>query len=442
LDNSKISQYILDYLSFFDVKYFLNEEKYVDKDYMIDFSKFYARSFETNDKFTKRIHFFNGNISEDDFCQLLTKYDEKLRNKVNDSYLGFSVVKPIENPNGEFLIGRTLLKPYDNKIKDHPTERRILIKPKASATLYGIYFEFESLPFQTQDKAVGACATTACWISLNQLSSLFGIPKSSLIEITERSISFPSESRNFPSMGLNYLQIKNYYNSLGLDTEFIDPNVFTNIPRIRGLINDVTADVVKAYIKEMNLPILTGLVIKLKSGSELYHAVIIAGYRHDKGQVNKIYVHDDQIGPYGRVTPISNLLKWQCNWLNVPNLDVDSINVDKLIIPLYPKIRLSFRNMYLVYLLNYKEKLQDKIKADNLNPDSRYELFLTDVKKYKRYLLENQFENKSEKLRRPFPRFLWVVRLMCDSLVYYDYVFDATSVLAKEPYENITYSNK
>lgn len=34
------------------------EEKYIDKDYMIDYQKFYSRSFEEHNNFTKRIPFF------------------------------------------------------------------------------------------------------------------------------------------------------------------------------------------------------------------------------------------------------------------------------------------------------------------------------------------------------------------------------------------------
>jgi len=41
LGSSAISKYILDYLSELGVKSFLVEENYIDKDYLIDFSKFY-----------------------------------------------------------------------------------------------------------------------------------------------------------------------------------------------------------------------------------------------------------------------------------------------------------------------------------------------------------------------------------------------------------------
>jgi len=437
LDNSHISNYILNYLTYFNVKYFLKEEKYVDKDYMIDYSKFYARSFENYSKFTNRIHFFTGDISNNDINLLLERFDKKLYTKIFDSYLGFVVVKPVKNSRDHKLIGRTILRTYNKNVEENPNERRVMIKPKNIVNLFGIRLEVESLPFQTQDRAVGACATTACWISLNQLADLFETPKSSLAEITEKSISFPSESRNFPSTGLNYLQIKNYYNSIGLDSEFIIPYLIFNYPRLRKLSENLVGDIIKAYIKEYNLPIFAGLEIKPKNGNPLYHAVIISGYRHEKGEVKKLYIHDDQIGPYSRVTSRDNFFSWIDAWLSNPKFT--SITIDKFVIPIYPKIRLTFKNIYLVYLLKYKEKLQEKIKSEGINPESKYELFLTDVKKYKKFLLDKPILEKTEKLKKPFPRFLWIIRLEAENAIYYDYIYDATAVYAINPYDNIIY---
>ena len=174
LDNSHISRYIInDYLPEFKVKYFLKEEKYVDKDYIIDYSKFYARSFENCGKFTKRIHFFTGDISDTQITQLLEKYDDDLYNELFNSYLGFVVVKPVTNSRNHKIIGRTVLKTYDADDVKNPNEKRVMIKQKNPVNLFGLQLEVDALAFKTQDKAVGACATTACWITLNKLADIF-----------------------------------------------------------------------------------------------------------------------------------------------------------------------------------------------------------------------------------------------------------------------------
>lgn len=439
LGETHISKYIIDkYLPYFGVQSFFKEEHYIDKDYIVDFSKFYARSFEDLDKFTERIHFFTGNISENDITQILEKYDENLYKKIFDSYLGFVVVKPVPDAHGHRLIGKTILKTYEETDRENPAQRRVMIKQKNTVNLFGLKLEVDALPFQTQDKAVGACATTACWVSLNKLADLFEIPKSSLIEITEKSISFPSESRNFPSPGLNYLQIKNFYNTLGLDTDFIDPSFLKN-SRFKGYSEHVIEDVIKAYIREFRLPILAGLKIIPKKGEILYHAVIVSGYRHENGRIVRIYIHDDQIGLYSRVESKDRFVTWDNSWLKDKRFT--NISLEKLVVPLYPKIRMAFKSIYLVYLAKYQLDLQEKIKNGEADPNSRYELFLTDVKKYKQFLIMNQISDKIEKLKKPLPKFLWIIRLESNDTIYYDYIFDATAAYAAKPYDSIVYLN-
>ena len=66
LDNSPISQYIIEYLTYFGVQCFIKEKNYIDRDYLIDYSKFYARSFQPNNRFTDRLHFFSEIITDDE----------------------------------------------------------------------------------------------------------------------------------------------------------------------------------------------------------------------------------------------------------------------------------------------------------------------------------------------------------------------------------------
>jgi hypothetical protein len=67
------------------------EEKYVDKDYFIDYAGFYARSFGNIDRCTKRVHFFSESFDRDYFEDCLIKNHEN--GIKNDAYLGFVVIK-------------------------------------------------------------------------------------------------------------------------------------------------------------------------------------------------------------------------------------------------------------------------------------------------------------------------------------------------------------
>ena len=205
-------------------------------------------------------------------------------------------------------------------------------------------FSIESLPFQTQDLAVGACASTACWICQHPLSQMFGVEKNSLYEVTSKSVTFPNaqSDRNFPSEGLSLIQIKNYFNTIGLESESIK---FNSNPDSTV---DMVSVVVRAYLN-MNLPIIAALELKGNSGGKHYHAVVISGYRYSQGKITELYIHDDQIGPYSRVTPKENFFTfWENEWIN--KYGFKEIKLFSLIIPIYPKVRMKFGRIYSSYL--------------------------------------------------------------------------------------------
>jgi hypothetical protein len=61
--NSYQAQYLIRYLSDLNAKTCVYEEEYIDRDYIIDYQKFYSRSFENHKRFTKRVHFFTVDFS-------------------------------------------------------------------------------------------------------------------------------------------------------------------------------------------------------------------------------------------------------------------------------------------------------------------------------------------------------------------------------------------
>ena len=405
LEKTNQASYLIQYLQNLEAKTYILEEEYVDKDYMIDFQKFYARSFEKIGKFTKRIHFFNEKFDEKDFQKALESNDKEVINTLKRSYLGFTVVKPLRGADGNKLIGRTLLKTYPEEVDD---EMRIFIKKKYTASLFGIPLEIESLPFQAQDQGVSACATIALWSALHPLSDIFEIKRDSPVEITEIATSLPF-SRKFPSSGLTFEQMINYIQSLGLDTEVI-----------RQIDEKIISTAIKAYINA-DFPLIADL--KLKKNGEDYelHAAIISGYRCDKkGNIKELYVHDDQIGPYSRVKPLNNGFKyWDNEW---KDYGYNSIEVEKLLIPIYSKIRMTFSRIY-----RFVEMEKGVLDTSNL--------YLYSVRKYKEFLLGKSVMDKLEKLTMSLPRFLWVLRLFEDSSIdspLLDIVFDGTSVFPKE----------
>lgn len=411
------SNYLANYLTELNAKTIVIESNYIDKDYLIDYCNFYARSFEPFKKETTRLHFFSKEFPKKYFEENFHSNDT-CQKDIKEAYLGFIVIKPIKDSTSSNIIGRTLLRTRldDDGVKFHYT------KFTNEISLFGIRVSVESLPYQMQDSIVAACATTAIWTSINALNSLFGTLKQSPFEITKASVYFPGNDRNFPnSAGLNIFQIKEYFNSIGLEIENIDVEMNP----------DIVSDVIKAYIN-YKLPIIATIKLERKGIIIGYHAVVISGYSNDEfGKINKIFLHDDGVGPYCGVSFINNNGNLSC-WKNeLCSSWYDKIQVEKLLIPLYTKIRYPFQTIYAIF-----SKFKQKYNLD----ESNCKLLLTDVNSYKEYLLGKSVEEKSTILTLPFPKYIWVIRYEFNGLPRLDLLVDATTVHG-ETFRGISYIN-
>jgi hypothetical protein len=409
--NSRQSKYIYRYLKSLAAETCVIERRYIDKDFMIDYQKFYSRSFSPVRRFTRRLHFFSMKFSSSDFAK---KLEDNKTDDFKKSYLGFVIVKPIKDEEGNWLLGRTLLQPYPEK---DGNSKRNCIHSKHSVSLFGLDLEIASLPFQVQDKGVSACATIALWTAFNALYHLFKLPERAPAEITEASTKLPSEARIFPQGGLSLEQMITCIRSTELDVEII-----TQVDE------EVVATATKAYIA-IGIPIIAALKLTVKPEARQphepeaeYHAAVIVGYRTDeKGKVVELYVHDDQIGPYSKSEPIGDLTVWKNEWLSAES-KFNEVKLEKLLIPIYHKMRLPWLEIY---------DFHKRYETDAQKMGCSVDLQLTTVQKYKAYLLNRAVLEKGEMLKRFLPRFIWIERFHKaddedDSL--FDHVFDGTAI--------------
>jgi hypothetical protein len=404
LGQSPQGEYLKRYLKDLGAKTCILENEYVDKDFLIDFQKFYCRSFDHIGKFTQRLHFFKEIFSSTKFkCSLMNNDGVFV-----ESYLGFVVIKPIKNEYDQNFIGRTLVKPYHSNSEN----RRRFITKTYSANLFGFHLEVNTLPFQAQDQGVSACATIALWAALHPLRTVFGIPDHSPAEITEMSTSLPSPFRKFPSSGLTLEQMVNYIKLVDMDVEYIE-----------AISDDVIETVVRAYLSA-GLPIIADLYLDSKT-NPARHAVVISGFKANRNnELIELFVHDDGIGPYSRVKPKGTFKIWENEW----NKEGYEVNLQHLLVPIYPKMRLSFYRIYIEYL-RIRKALEEKLGND---VSRELELFLTTSADYKENLMKNSIENKIDILTKSLPRFLWVIRLKKKEQIIGDLAYDATSVYVRE----------
>ncbi|MGD0955034.1 MAG: hypothetical protein ABR985_22060 [Methanotrichaceae archaeon] len=408
----------------------LIEEPYIDKDYLIDYSGYYARSFSKISKCTTRLHFFSNSFSQENFDELLTEYakNNEIIKPFKEGYLGFVVIKPVMDKANMPLIGRTIL---NHLPKADGSEVREYLWSINESNIYGLPFQVETLPFQAQDQAVSACATISLWTANNIVNKIFQTPPLSPIEITKRAINAIEELRSFPSSGLTIKQMFAFFRSIDLECEYINILNMHNIvesnkwsaparDKIKEKLKRIIPDTIRA-LTSAKIPIIAPIYIKKNNNKlidrEDYHTVLISGYKHDvRGKISKIYVHDDQIGPYCKVKDKSgdgSFQKWEYDWIT--EFGYDEIGLHGLLIPLYPKIRLNYSEIYETLL---------KLRKDF--PSYDLQLHLMTIHDYKREILLNNPKDKIKLLKKSMPRFMWVIRNVKDNAVIWDYLFDAT----------------
>jgi hypothetical protein len=419
IGKSEQAKNIFEQMSIEGAKTVVFEKDYIEKNYLIDYQKFYSRCFNSPSKFTNRIHFFYNEFSNEDFEKMLDKNKPK---KLNP-YLGFVVVKPIPDDFGNNLIGRTLVSIKSKKKSNNLSH---YITRENSVSLFGFKLGIETLPFQAQDQGVSACATIALWTAMEALHK-FGIPELSPAEITEQATQLPSLSRRYPQAGLTLAQMISCIRFLGLDSETIvakkdDPN------------DDILTTAIKVHTLA-GIPLIAELELTDSEDKTASHAVVISGYEaNEEGKILKLLIHDDQLGPYSLTQPVNDFRVWKNNWID--HLGCKKIELQLLIAPVYHKIRLPFSDMYVEYIMTREKKETEE-------PLLKVDLYLTTVQEYKKDLIKRKVKNKSEVLKKSMPRFLWIERFTKKDKKetrLYDYVFDGTQPFRKDDVTMIEYN--
>jgi hypothetical protein len=347
-------------------KSMLIEQHYIDRGFMDDYTTFYGSSIRPYPNWCRRIHFFS--IDEKDLEPELTKLFEfaqdqsacngdkkKARENLsalcstfsNDSYLGFSTIRPLEGS----PVGRTVLRHYEEEAPDG--KRKFNCTRHYKAHLFGLELTVCGLVFQEQDQAVSACATTALWTSLSKTKDFEDIRTPTPAEITKRATQYllTASGRAIPATeGLSLEQMCQAIQSLGLS-----PYV------IKASASDDTKSYLFSSVLSGFAPVL--LISRGASG----HAVTVSGMKRSSthtpylvplspnirfddmsSDINDIYVNDDRYSPYFKVD-VSSLEKNKkivFVFLDDNGTEMATAkqiwDLDYILIPMHNKIRLSF----------------------------------------------------------------------------------------------------
>jgi hypothetical protein len=429
--------YFQGYFQEIGAKTIVVEEGYTDRDFLEDFAGYYVLCFRPYERKCTRLHFFSTAFGAEQFEELLHGNGSLKPDELQSSYLGFVVVKPLP----QTIVGRTCLATYA------PEGRRYYpITRDYEVNLFGIALRVKSLAFQEQDHVVAACATSALWSAFHGTGMLFQHPIPSPVEITRAATAhLPLETRALPSDGLTSEQMAHAIRNVGLEPFLVKAS------------NEyVLKSTVYAYLRG-RVPMLLGFILQDRSDPAApvnigKHAVAITGFSLGKSSsapiigtkfflrasaMDKIYVHDDQVGPFARMEMISggaagNYLS--TSWKGRDQKIGSVVAIPEiLMVPLYHKVRIPFNIVHdSVFSLN--DSVIEPLRATGaltLPESLEWDIYLTTVNSLKTDIFESGLlssEKRYQALTANFPRFLWRATANCQGDTIIDLVFDATDI--------------
>ena len=182
------------HLRILDVKSYVLEDPYIDRDYSADYLHFYARTFRTHARHCKRAHFFSDDISPLLGQPRSTEQLRQLRQVARSSYCGFCVIRPLPTA----PIGRTVLRAEVRGRQD--MESTVTCRAQFEANLLGVDFQVTGTAYLQQDARVGACAQVSIWAGMRHLHARYGYNWVSVADITRLATpTAPDEATSLPA---------------------------------------------------------------------------------------------------------------------------------------------------------------------------------------------------------------------------------------------------
>lgn len=424
-------KYLVDYLRYLGCKTIITELDYVDADYLDDYASFYSKSFDRIPSRCRRLHLFSCDISAEEFESALGCPERSSLFEPN--YLGFVVSRPLPAA----IIGRTLLKTYP---PDQGRRQYTATRPYR-VNLFGIDLMIESLAYQEQDTSLAACATVALWSCFQKTQELFpSTTAPTPVAITKAANRLQLAARSFPSRGLEIQQICNAISAVGLDPEVYP--VTKDLPFV---------SLAYSYLK-LGVPVLA--VVKIPGIGA--HAIAINGFSLTGNQhlqseggsallppmigrrINELYGHDDQMGPFCRLKlkmGADGVVRFvDTGW----NQELEPL---ALVIPVYPKIRIGFREV-----TSWVSMVSTMVSWKRNAKDFEWDIHLTRTNDFKHDLhtgissVPNHI--KREILLSGLPKYIWRCGLKVAGAPTFEMILDTTAMVNGFPLKRLWWHDK
>lgn len=357
-------------------KTIIAEHPYVDRHFLEEYANYYATTLCPPSPKATRLHFFRNELNDAAFVEIIDQaaagnFTEVCR-ELSSQYLGFTVIRPLPDA----PIGRTVLRTFNAA-----SSRCYTLPPHPyHVHLCGLKLAVCGVPFQQQEQAVGACATTAVWSALAQVMRHDGGRAPTPFAVTEAATRHLLSDRVYPAAsGLKDEQVLEAIRQFGYAPFRFEPDVKP----------DLFFLAVKCYLRS-GIPV----ILKIHYPEERFeaHAVTVVGFRENDAVIDcriegiesyclqakglsRLYIHDDRLGAYARA-------EWRIDEKGYIQLKYRphepgyesfcrEAQVQSAMIPVYPKIRLSAQDLTafaggLLPLFRWiaGQELRDQLRAD------------------------------------------------------------------------------
>jgi hypothetical protein len=300
-----------------------------------------------------------------------------------------------------------------------------------------------------------ACATSALWSVFQGTGITFHHSIPSPVEITKMATAMPSEAvpGTLPNKGLTGIQIIHAIRRLGLEPQ-----------RINIQDEFILKSNVYAYLSA-GIPMLMAFGLhdtySKRPRYNLHrhkHAVAVTGYSIGgtacapwgptelclkSSRIDKLYVHDDQVGPFARMIfdgqrvdiklndRTVSLNSMSTSWRGGDN-KIGSVRAvpEWLFVPLYHKIRIPL--IYIKGVILEFDILMKKLAQDGKLPVSaepEWDVYLTKISDLKKQVRKDlPAEYCLQILLENMPRFIWVAAAHMQGRKVFELLFDATDI--------------
>jgi len=422
------------------------EKPYVDRHYLEEYGAYYFSAFRNGGPTTTRIHFFDTDFDHNrlsEWVQGAASGDPDARRDIqrglDDAYIGFMTVRPIPSA----PIGRTILRPY----KDKPARSYIPAEGGHPVHLVGFELTARGLPFQQQEQAVGACATTAVWSAMSRVMRADGGRAPTPYAVTQAATRHYLQDRALPAVsGFELAQFTAAIRELGYAPYVLKPQ--------REYATFVLS--LKCYLSS-GIPAV--MVIQIPGGE--YHAVTASGYRlgddeepaadieiePDQGAklrskgISRLYIHDDRFGPYVRMQLVPPEQEGGDMTLSRISRGIADQatgaggTVCYALFPLYPKLRLAARDLIGIGLdmLPVVRNLLSPEERETLKTD----VFFMHGGAYQKQVMALGLDDRQRVERFvseiALPRYVGVVRFQLEDAALVDIICDTTDIRRDHP---------